>query len=200
MSKTRVGLAAALLLASAGFLNAGQSFLGGERLYRLKCGRCHAAYAREKYSAEEWRTVLQEMGPLAGLTEEMEREIFQFLAGASAAPEKKAVLTSPILAGYLYTEYFSSPDSVDTFDIHYLNVNLAGRIHERVSYRAEFEFEHGGGAKEPPFIEPTWTSGSAGTPPSGWGRCSPLSTVSTSSTARWRTTSSTGLPFPARSA
>ncbi|MEW5902216.1 MAG: hypothetical protein AB1715_12200, partial [Acidobacteriota bacterium] len=36
----------------------------GERLYQLKCGRCHFAYSPEKYSAEEWDTVLKEMGPL----------------------------------------------------------------------------------------------------------------------------------------
>ncbi len=153
MRKTQIGLAVVPLLALTGFLDAGQASLGGEQLYALKCGRCHIAYAREKYSAEEWKTVLREMGPLAGLTEEMEREILQFLSGASAGPEKKAIPTNPVLAGYLYTEYFTSPDAVDTFDMHYLNLNLAGRLHERVSYRAEFEFEHGGGAKEPPFIE-----------------------------------------------
>ena len=153
MKQTRIIIGVALLLAFAGLLDGGQASLQGEQLYRLKCGRCHTAYPREKYSAEGWKTVLQGMGPLAGLTEDMEREILQFLAGASAAPEKKALLTSPVLAGYLYTEYFSSPDAVDTFDMHYLNVNLSGRLHERVSYRAEFEFEHGGGAKEPPFIE-----------------------------------------------
>jgi hypothetical protein len=153
MGKTRFGLAVALLLALADFLDAGQGPLGGEQLYRQKCGRCHIAYAPEKYSSEEWKTVLREMGPLAGLTEETEKEILQYLAEASAAPEKRALPTAPVLAGYLYTEYFSSPDAVDTFDMHYLNLNLAGRVHERVSYRAEFEFEHGGGAKEPPFIE-----------------------------------------------
>jgi hypothetical protein len=40
----------------------------------------------------------------------------------------------------------------DTFDLHYLNFNISGRLHKRVTYRAEFEFEHGGG-DEPPFVE-----------------------------------------------
>lgn len=153
MKKIQIGLAAVWLLAFAEFPEAGQASIGGEQLYRLKCGRCHTVYARDKYSAEEWKTVLREMGPLAGLTEEMGREILQFLVGPAAPFEKKALPTSPVLAGYLYTEYFSSPDAVDTFDMHYLNINLAGRVHDRVSYRAEFEFEHGGGAKDPPFVE-----------------------------------------------
>src|SRR4030067_3060445 len=136
MKKILIGLAVVGLLAFAEFLDAGQAPLGGEQLYSLKCGRCHTAYAPDKYSAEEWKTVLREMGSLAGLTEEMEREILQFLSAPSPPSEKKALPTSPVLAGYLYTEYFSSPDAVDTFDMHYFNLNLAGRVHDRVSYPA----------------------------------------------------------------
>lgn len=125
----------------------------GAVLYQLKCGRCHVAYAPEKYSPEEWKTVLKEMGTLAGLTEETEEEILDFLSQASLRKERGAFPTSPVLAGYLYTEYFSSKDSTDTFDVHYLNFNISGRVHERISYRAEFELEHGGGKEEPPFVE-----------------------------------------------
>jgi len=32
----------------------------GEKLYQLKCGRCHFAYSPEKYSPEEWKTVENE--------------------------------------------------------------------------------------------------------------------------------------------
>lgn len=71
------------------------------------------------------------------------------------AGEKKigGLPTAPVLGGYIYTEFFSSKASTDTFDIHYLNVNLTGRLHERISYRAEFEFEHGGAESDPPFVE-----------------------------------------------
>ncbi|MFQ6038891.1 MAG: porin [Candidatus Aminicenantales bacterium] len=125
----------------------------GEKLYDLKCGRCHFAYSPQKYTVEEWKTILKEMGPLAGLDEKSERAILDYLEMATSEKEKGALPTVPVLAGYLYTEFFSSEDAVDTFDLHYLNVNITGRIHERVSYRAEFEFEHGGGKANPPFIE-----------------------------------------------
>ncbi|MFQ6108306.1 MAG: porin [Candidatus Aminicenantales bacterium] len=124
-----------------------------EKLYQLKCGRCHFAYPAEKYSPEEWKTVVNEMGPLAGLDEENEKILLDYLQKASSAKERGALPTSPVLAGYVYTEFFSSKDKVDTFDIHYLNVSLSGRLHKRVSYRTEFEFEHGGAKEEPPFIE-----------------------------------------------
>lgn len=125
----------------------------GEKLYQLKCGRCHFAYAPEKYSAEEWKTIITEMGPLSGLTEESEAHIQGYLAQRTEAKEKGALPTSLVLAGYLYTEFFSSKDSTDTFDLHYLNFNVTGRLHDRVSYKAEFELEHGGAAANPPFVE-----------------------------------------------
>ncbi len=125
----------------------------GKRLYDLKCGRCHFAYPPSKYSSEEWKTIVKEMGPLSGLDENSEAVIFEYLDKESSKKESGALPTSPVLAGYLYTEFFSSQDSTDTFDIHYLNVGLTGRLHERVSYHAEFEFEHGGGEDEPPFVE-----------------------------------------------
>lgn len=125
----------------------------GEKLYQLKCGRCHFSYAPEKYSVEEWKTIITDMGPLSGLTKESEALIIEYLKQKAEGKESGALPTSPVLAGYLYTEFFSSKDSVDTIDIHYLNFNVTGRLHERVSYRAEFELEHGGGEAEPPFIE-----------------------------------------------
>jgi len=125
----------------------------GEKLYQLKCGRCHFAYDAQKYSLEEWKTIVNEMGPISGLNEESERIILDYLEQEASKKERGTLPTSPVLAGYIYTEFFSSKDMVDTFDIHYLNINLTGRLHDRISYRAEFEFEHGGGKDEPPFIE-----------------------------------------------
>ncbi|MGD2295792.1 MAG: hypothetical protein PVF22_08140 [Candidatus Aminicenantes bacterium] len=124
----------------------------GEKLYQLKCGRCHFAYSPQKYSLEEWKTVIKEMGPISGLNEETEEAILTYL-GQGAKIKERELPTTPALAGYLYTEYFISRDSTDTFDLHYLNFNISGRLHERVSYRAEFELEHGGGEDEPPFVE-----------------------------------------------
>lgn len=124
----------------------------GKNLYELKCGRCHFVYQPQKYSMEEWKTVLKDMGSLSGLDEQEEQDITAYLAQMSSK-KVKSLPTNPVLSGYLYTEYFSSPASTDTFDIHYLNFNVTGRLHDRVSYKAEFELEHGGGEAEPPFVE-----------------------------------------------
>ncbi len=125
----------------------------GEQLYALKCGRCHMSYSPQKYTVEEWKTILKEMGPISGLRQDTEQAIMAYLEEGAGKRGIGDLPTNPVLGGYLYTEFFASPASTDTFDIHYLNVNLAGRVHSRVSYRAEFEFEHGGGEAEPPFIE-----------------------------------------------
>jgi hypothetical protein len=125
----------------------------GEKLYQLKCGRCHFAYSPQKYSSEEWKTIVTEMGPLSGLNERTEQVILDYLTKATSDKEKGALPTSPVLAGYIYTEFFSSQGSTDTFDIHYLNIALSGRLHKKLSYHVEFEFEHGGSDAEPPFIE-----------------------------------------------
>lgn len=124
----------------------------GAELYQQKCGRCHTAYKPQKYSAEEWKTIVKEMGPLSGMNEKSEKVVLDYLAEASTKKDN-GLPSHPVLGGYIYTEYFSSKSSVDTFDVHYLNINIAGRIHERVTYRAEFELEHGGGAGDPPFVE-----------------------------------------------
>ena len=142
-----------LMIGLPAYLGAQGDLSRGERLYDLKCGRCHMAYAPQKYSVEEWRTVMKEMGPLSGLTEETELPVMAYLEQNAGKRKLGDLPTNPVLGGYLYTEFFASKASTDTFDIHYLNVNLAGRVHERISYRAEFEFEHGGGDAEPPFIE-----------------------------------------------
>ena len=125
----------------------------GEKLYQLKCGRCHFAYSPQKYSSEEWKTIVNEMGPLSGLNEKTEQVILDYLTQATSDKEKGALPTSPVLAGYIYTEFFASQGSTDTFDIHYLNIALSGRLHKKLSYHVEFEFEHGGSGAEPPFIE-----------------------------------------------
>jgi len=142
-----------LMLAFRAFSFAQQVPYNGERLYQLKCGRCHQPFAPQKYTPEEWETVLKQMGPMAGLDAESYKAIRDYLFQAASPEKRKGLPTSPVLAGYLYTEYFSSKDTVDTFDLHYLNLNIAGRVHDRLSYRAEFEFEHGGGEGQPPFIE-----------------------------------------------
>jgi hypothetical protein len=146
-----VGLLFSLFLPALIFSQGGVS--QGEKLYQLKCGRCHFAYNPQKYSLEEWKTIVKEMGPLSGLTEEDEKLMLDYLGQQSSGKEKGALPTSPVLAGYIYSEFFSSKASTDTFDIHYLNIALSGRLHKRLSYHTEFEIEHGGASDNPPFIE-----------------------------------------------
>ncbi len=135
-----------------GIYSAAFGSVPGAKLYELKCGRCHEAYNPQKYSPNQWKTIIKEMGPLAGLNKESEKEILDYVVESSKKKDSK-IPTDPVLDGYLYSEFFSSKDSVDTFDIHYLSINLSGRLHKRVTYRAEFELEHGGGESEPPFVE-----------------------------------------------
>lgn len=124
----------------------------GGRIYALKCGRCHIAIAPAAYSLEGWKTILSDMGALASLDAAGEADIVAYLAQAAGTPGL-GLPTSPVLSGYFYTELFSAEDIVDTFDIHYLNFSLAGRVHPIVSYKVEFELEHGGAAANPPFVE-----------------------------------------------
>lgn len=154
MQKLRLFLGFAVIMTLLPlFAQAQSEAYQGEKLYELKCGRCHLAYAPQKFSAEEWKTVMKEMSPLSGLNEETEKSIMTYLEANAGEKRTGGLPTAPVIGGYIYTEFISSEASTDTFDIHYLNVNLTGRLHERVSYRAEFEFEHGGGEEEPPFIE-----------------------------------------------
>ncbi|MFC2157993.1 porin [Acidobacteriota bacterium] len=125
----------------------------GKKLYELKCGRCHFAYSPQKYSVEEWKTIISDMGPLSGLNQKSEESIMGYLEQESKGTEKSDLPTNPVLSGYLYSEFFTAKDITDTFDAHYLNLNINGRLHDRVSYRAEFELEHGGGSANPPFVE-----------------------------------------------
>lgn len=141
-----------LILGIIDFIPMNANLPEGAELYQGKCGRCHPLYSPKKYSPGEWATIMKEMGPLSGLDKETERAILGYLEKNSGKKES-GIPTGPILGGYIYSEFFSSKDSVDTFDVHYLNINLTGRLHKRVTYRAEFELEHGGGKTDPPFVE-----------------------------------------------
>lgn len=153
MKNRRAGLVCFLSLGLVSFLFGQTLIERGKEVYELKCGRCHATFAPRKYSFEEWKTVMANMGIQAGLTKEDEELIMAYLQAEAGEEIGKKFLTSPVLAGYIYTDFFSGPAITDTFDLHYLNLTVTGRLNNRTSYRAEFEFEHGGGKNSPPFIE-----------------------------------------------
>ena len=124
----------------------------GKSLYESKCGRCHDLYSPIILNAAEWELKVREMAPLSGLNGEDESKIVGYLK-SSARQEKEDSGKSFIIGGYLYTEYFKFQDSTNTFDAHYLSITMSGKVHERVTFYAEFELEHGGGALNPPFVE-----------------------------------------------
>ncbi len=51
----------------------------GEELYYEKCGSCHRVYPKEKYSADEWETKIEEMSKRAKLNANKKRMIIDYL-------------------------------------------------------------------------------------------------------------------------
>ena len=59
-----------------------------EKLYREKCGGCHALYEREKYQSEEWRSIIIRMEKKAHLDESQSKLILQYLTDTKMPPKK----------------------------------------------------------------------------------------------------------------
>jgi len=87
----------------------------------------------------------------AGLTEQDVAVLTEYLVGASA--EDAAPAAGPQLGGYLYTEYFRTPEEAKNFDIHYLAIYVSGWVTESLYYFGEFELEHGGVGGDNTFVE-----------------------------------------------
>jgi len=114
-----------------------------DRLYEMKCGRCHAAHDPTEYAAEEWAGLVNSMKSQAALTVAEMEELVEYLESESReGPSEKG--SGPMLGGYLYTEYFRTSEKATNFDIHYLAVSVLGWANEQISYFGEFELEHGG--------------------------------------------------------
>lgn len=116
----------------------------GQTLYQNKCGRCHVAYDPSDYTTEEWPGVVRSMKAQAALTATEIKEITDYLTGASEGATSTA--QGPIVGGYLYSEYFHTPEKTKNFDIHYLAISVTGWANENIQYFGEFELEHGGKA------------------------------------------------------
>ena len=125
-----------------------------ESLYREKCGRCHAPYSPGSYDADEWPAIVRSMRAQAGLTEEEEKLLVDYLVGLA---EREAPTTSssagPIVGGYLYSEYFQDQEKTKNFDIHYLALSVSGWASENIQYYGELELEHGGTGGNNTFVE-----------------------------------------------
>jgi hypothetical protein len=122
-------------------------------LYETKCGRCHAAYDPSDFSAEEWPGIVRSMKAHAALTSEDEQAIVAYLHSVSTEDDTVKISHSPSLGGYIYTEYFQTPDRRKNFDIHYLALYAYGWINDKIYYFGEFELEHGGTGGNNTFVE-----------------------------------------------
>lgn len=127
----------------------------GAMLYEAKCSRCHAAFAPSDYPAEDWPGIVRSMRAQSALTAEEERIITDYLVAESEQIEGRSggISYKPVLGGYLYTEYFETPQKKSNYDIHYLAMYASGWVSENIYYFSEFELEHGGTGGSNTFVE-----------------------------------------------
>ena len=125
----------------------------GADFYEQKCGRCHVAYDPTDYPAAEWPGIVSSMRAQAGLTTRDMEALAEYLATESGGDQQRAESSGPSVGGYLYTEYFRTPEKARNFDIHYLAVYLSGSVNDKISYVGEFELEHGGTGGDNTFVE-----------------------------------------------
>jgi hypothetical protein len=125
----------------------------GETLYKQKCGRCHVLYSPSDYPAEDWPNIVRSMKSQAALTVQEFEYIVEYLLNESDTSTQKNNSQGPMIGGYLYTEYFRSPEKTKNFDIHYLAIYLSGWVKENIYYFGEFELEHGGIGGDNTFVE-----------------------------------------------
>ncbi len=125
----------------------------GKTLYEKKCGRCHVAFDPTDYAAEEWPGLVRSMKAHASLTTQEIEELIDYLESGSRSDKEKTLRHGPVLGGYLYTEYFQTPEETKNFDIHYLAVYASGWANDKINYFAEFELEHGGIGGNNTFVE-----------------------------------------------
>lgn len=51
----------------------------GKILYEGKCGRCHSLYEASKFTAAEWRPIVDRMAPKAKITDEQKELVYAYL-------------------------------------------------------------------------------------------------------------------------
>ena len=125
----------------------------GKELFEKKCFRCHSTLKPTSYSLEDWPGLLNSMRDKAALTKKEYDEILEYIKIEAIPAHEKSFDLKPIVGGYLYTEYFQSPEKTKNFDIHYLAVYLSGWMSDKISYFGEFELEHGGAEGKNTFVE-----------------------------------------------
>ncbi len=89
----------------------------------------------------------------AALTSEDEEAIVAYLHSVAAEDDTIDISRTPSLGGYIYTEYFQTPQGRKNFDIHYLALYAYGWVSDNLYYFGEFELEHGGTGGNNTFVE-----------------------------------------------
>ncbi len=150
----RTAIRAVILFTSVVLPITGASGQGTEDLYEQKCGRCHVAYSPESYGAGDWPGIVRSMRAQAGLTEEEQALLSDYLQEMAGDQANRTIGTDgPTLGGYLYTEFFRDQQKAKNFDLHYLAITVSGWAKDNIQYFAEFELEHGGTGGTNTFVE-----------------------------------------------
>lgn len=67
------------------------------------------------------------------------------VSAVTVTNDSKLQLSNTYLSGYFDTEWFSANDSTkNTFKAHRVVLNVASKLHERIFFNSEIEFEYGG--------------------------------------------------------
>jgi hypothetical protein len=61
----------------------------GRSLYAVRCSRCHDLYDPGAYSASHWETSVREMNSRAGLSNDEERLVVQYLVAVASRAERQ---------------------------------------------------------------------------------------------------------------
>ncbi|MFC1554303.1 porin [candidate division KSB1 bacterium] len=125
----------------------------GKVLYEKKCGRCHGLYEPTDYPSDDWPGIVRSMKAQSALTNQDIEIISEYLVSESENSKESLSGSHPVLGGYLYTEYFQSPEKTKNYDIHYAAFSVSGWSNDNIQYFAEFELEHGGTGGSNTFVE-----------------------------------------------
>jgi len=61
----------------------------GRSLYAVRCSRCHDLFDPGAYSASHWETSVHEMNSRAGLSNDEERLVIQYLVAVASRSERQ---------------------------------------------------------------------------------------------------------------
>ena len=57
-----------------------EQYADGDKIFKMKCGRCHALKNPGKYTLQEWTKWLDKMAPKARLNDDQKAQVFNFVS------------------------------------------------------------------------------------------------------------------------